>query len=102
MGTFRRKRAGDPEKAAAKAKDPDAARLSALTLLARRDYASGELRQKLAGQGYEAAAVAAVLDELIEERALNDPRYAENYVASHAGRGQGPVRIAADLRALGM
>jgi regulatory protein len=102
MGTFRRKRAGDPEKAAAKARDPDAARLSALTLLARRDYASGELRQKLEASGYETGVVAAVLEMLMEERALNDPRYAENYVAAHAGRGQGPIRIAADLRALGI
>ncbi|HVW69258.1 MAG TPA: regulatory protein RecX, partial [Steroidobacteraceae bacterium] len=102
MGTFRRKRAGDPEKAAAKARDPESARLSALTLLARRDYASGELRQKLESEGYEPGVVAAVLEGLTEERALNDARYAENYVASHAGRGQGPLRIAADLRALGI
>lgn len=102
MGTFRRKRAGDPEKAAAKAKDPEAARLSALTLLARRDYASGELRQKLELQGYESGLVLAVLEALTQERVLNDARYAENYVVSHAGRGQGPLRIAADLRALGI
>ena len=33
---------------------------------------------------------------------LDDGRYAENYVAYHSKRGQGPVRIAADLRALGV
>ena len=102
MGTFRRKRAGDPEKALAKARDPDAARATAVSLLARRDFASGELRQKLGSQGYDATVATAVVAELIEERALDDARYAENYVAYHAGRGQGPRRIGADLRSLGV
>jgi regulatory protein len=102
MGTFRRKRAGDPAAAAAKAHDPEAARMTAVALLARRDLASGELRQKLVSQGYDAAVAAAVVAELIEERALDDARYSENYVAYHAGRGQGPVRIGADLRSLGV
>jgi regulatory protein len=102
MGTFRRKRAGDPAAAAAKAHDPEAARMTAVALLARRDLASGELRQKLGSQGYDAAVAAAVVAELTEERALDDARYSENYVAYHAGRGQGPVRIGADLRSLGV
>ena len=102
MGTFRRKRAGDPAAAVAKAHDPDAARMTAVALLARRDFASGELRQKLQSQGYDPAVAAAVVGELTEERALDDARYAENYVAYHAGRGQGPLRIGADLRSLGV
>ena len=102
MGTLRRRRAGDPAKAAAKARDPEAARLSAVALLARRDFASGELRQKLQSQGYDATVVTAVVADLVSERALDDGRYAENYVAYHSGRGQGPLRITADLRALGV
>ena len=46
MGTLRRRRPGDPDKALAKARDPEAARMAAVALLARRDFASGELRQK--------------------------------------------------------
>jgi regulatory protein len=102
MGTFRRKRAGDPAAAAVKAHDPEAARMTAVALLARRDFASGELRQKLGSQGYDAAVAAAVVTDLVEERALDDARYSENYVAYHAGRGQGPVRIGGDLRSLGV
>jgi regulatory protein len=102
MGTFRRKRAGDPAAAAAKAHDPEAARMTAVSLLARRDFASGELCQKLGSQGYDATVAAAVVAALIEERMLDDARYAENYVAYHAGRGQGPIRIGADLRSLGV
>jgi regulatory protein len=102
MGTLRRKRPGDPDKALAKARDPEAARMAAVALLARRDFASGELRQKLGSQGYDAAVAAAVVAELIEERILDDTRYAENYVAYHSGRGHGPLRIGADLRSLGV
>lgn len=76
--------------------------MSAVSLLARRDFAGGELRQKLGSQGYAPDVVAAVVAELIEGRALDDARYAENYVTYHAGRGQGPVRIGADLRSLGV
>jgi regulatory protein len=102
MGTLRRRRAGDPEKAEAKARDPDAARLAAVALLARRDFATGELRQKLESQGFRPEIAAAVVTDLVGERALDDGRYAENYVAYHSGRGQGPLRIAADLKALGV
>ena len=102
MGALRRRRAGDPAKAEVKARDPEAARLSAIALLARRDYASGELRQKLVFQGYNPAVIEAVVADLVAERALDDARYAQNYVMYHAGRGHGPLRIAADLRALGV
>ena len=102
MGTLRRRRAGDPAKAEAKSRDPEAARLAAMAQLARRDFATGELRQKLESQGFRREVAETVVAELVEERALNDSRYAENYVAYNAGRGQGPLRIAADLKALGV
>jgi regulatory protein len=102
MGTFRRSRAGDPAKAEAKSRDPEAARLAAMAQLARRDFATGELRQKLESQGFRSEVAETVVTELVEERALNDSRYAENYVTYNAGRGQGPLRIAADLKALGV
>jgi regulatory protein len=76
--------------------------MTAVSLLARRDFASGELRQKLGSQGYDATVAADVVTALTEERMLDDARYAENYVAYHAGRGQGPIRIGADLRSLGV
>jgi regulatory protein len=102
MGTLRRRRAGDPAKAEIKARDPEAARMAAMAQLARRDFATGELRQKLESQGFHREVAAAVIAELVEERALNDSRYAENYVAYSAGRGQGPLRIEAELKALGV
>jgi regulatory protein len=82
--------------------DVAAAREAGISLLARRDFASGELRAKLEKRGYPGPVVAAAVAELLEERVLNDARYAENYVSYHAERGRGPVRIAADLKALGL
>lgn len=73
-----------------------------MALLARRDYASGELRQKLAHQGYDSEVIGGVVADLVAGRTLDDARYAENYVMYHSGRGHGPLRIAADLKALGV
>jgi regulatory protein len=53
-------------------------------------------------QGFEAATAATAVAELLDGRILDDARYAENYVNYHAQRGQGPVRITMDLRALGL
>ena len=86
-----------PEAAA----DPEAIRAAAVTLLARRDWLTGELSTKLQAAGGEPQAIAGVLAELVGERLLDDARYAERYVASRAERGQGPLRIAADLASLG-
>jgi regulatory protein len=82
--------------------DPEAMRAAAVALLARRDFASGALRERLAAQGFELSALAGVVAELQREGLLNDERYAHNYVAYHAGRGQGPLRIGAELRREGL
>ena len=43
-----------------------------------------------------------VIDQLVQERLLDDSRFAEHFVAYHANRGQGPVRIAHKLRETGV
>jgi regulatory protein len=91
------KRPIPPEAAA----DPEAIRAAALTLLARRDWLTGELNAKLLAAGCDPRVAAAVIAELVQERLLDDARYAERYVASRAQRGQGPVRIAVELASLG-
>jgi regulatory protein len=82
--------------------DDVAARAAATALLARRDFASKELREKLEAKGFAAGSAAAVIADLTRAGLLNEERYAQNYVAYHAGRGQGPMRIAADLRRRGL
>jgi regulatory protein len=82
--------------------DPSGARLAAVTLLARRDFASGELAARLQEDGYPAEVVAAVIADLTADRILDDARFASQYVAYHAQRGQGPRRIAMDLSGRGV
>jgi|SRR5450631_3710155 regulatory protein len=87
---------------ARKAADPRAVREAAFAQLARRDFASGELIRKLASQGYDPAVSAATVAELTSERYIDDARFSENYVAYHAHRGEGPIRIEARLKACGL
>jgi regulatory protein len=80
--------------------DPASAKSAAVALLARRDYASGELRGRLVRKGFDPTVVESTIEELVAERALNDARFTANYVIYQAARGQGPLRISADLKAL--
>jgi regulatory protein len=82
--------------------DSRAARGKALDALARRDYASVQLRSKLVEDGFDAAVVDALIERLQTEKLLDDRRYLENFVTYHAGRGQGPNRVRADLVRLGV
>ncbi len=76
--------------------------MAALDALARRDYASEDLRLKLLKKGYDADVVLPLLDALRDEKLLDDRRYLENFVAYHAARGQGPIRIRLELRRHGL
>ncbi len=76
--------------------------MAAVSLLARRDFLCRELTERLTGQGFEEAAAVDAVAELVREGILDEARCAENYVASQAGRGQGPLRIAAELRRRGL
>jgi regulatory protein len=82
--------------------DPQSARAAAVALLARRDLARAQLMDRLVAKGFDDVLAGAVVAELGAEGAVNDERYAQNYVAYHVERGQGPVRIAADLRRAGV
>jgi len=76
--------------------------VAALDALARRDHASEELRKKLLNKGYDEGVVAGVLERLLAEHLLDDARYIDQFVAYHAARGQGPMRVRAQLRQIGL
>src|SRR5688572_185347 len=82
--------------------DPNHSYAYAVALLARRDYSTRELRQKLKDRGYAEAAIEPVLIDLEETRKLDDKRYGANVVAYRARRGQGPARIRNELRRSGL
>jgi regulatory protein len=76
-----------------RAADPRAVRAAALALVARREHSTAEATAALLRKGYEAAAVAATIAELQQERLLDDARYAESLVRMLTNRGQGPQRV---------
>jgi regulatory protein len=82
--------------------DARAARVAALDALARRDHSTADLRRKLLQKGYDGSVVSALLESLSVERLLDDRRYMENFVAYHAARGQGPLRVRMELRRHGL
>ncbi len=46
--------------------------------------------------------VGEVIQRLCAEKLLDDRRFLENFVGFHAARGQGPLRVRAELRKLGL
>ena len=97
-----RKRPRKVALSAAQAVDAEAAGKAAVVLLARRDFCARELRELLVAQGYEAGVVDGVVVELGGRGYINDDRYARQYVAQHAERGHGPLRIARELEQHGI
>ena len=73
-----------------------------MALLARRDFSSAELHARLESRGFPTQLIEEALAQLRAERVLDDARFAESYATGRAARGQGPVRIEAELRALGV
>ena len=78
--------------------DPaEAAYEKGVELLARREHGAEELQAKLTRKGYEPEAVRDALGRLVEQGYLSDGRFAEAFARQRIERGQGPVRIRAEL-----
>jgi regulatory protein len=86
----------------AAADDPKKVEAAAVRLLARREHSTGELRRKLLNRGHAAAAVDPIIEKLSGKRLVSDDRYVAGFVHHHARRGQGPIRIRAELRQQGI
>ena len=82
--------------------DVEAAERAALRALARRAHARGDLRRRLVRKQHPPAAVDAALERLTVRGLLDDGRYAEQYAALRATRGNGPARLLRDLLAQGV
>ena len=82
---------------------PADVRRAAMDLLARREHARGELASKLTRKfGGHEDLVSEEIDKLTQEGLQSDDRLAESFIRSRAGRGQGPVKIRAELRGRGV
>jgi regulatory protein len=74
------------------------AQASAVRLLARREHSVAELRRKLIGRGYPGPAIDSIIARLEAKKLVADDRFVSSFVHHHAMRGQGPIRIRAQLR----
>lgn len=66
----------------------DAVYIAALRLLAARDYTEQGLARKLAVKGFEPRSISLSIERLKTEGAINDRRYAENFIASSLAGGR--------------
>ena len=74
-----------------------------MSLLARREHSCQELRQKLGQRlAADAALIAAEVARLRDEGLQSDSRLAEAHIAARSGKGQGPLKIRAELRGKGV
>ena len=74
----------------------------AVSLLARREHSSRELREKLRARSFSAEAVESALATLREQDLQSDYRFAEACTRSLMGRGYGSLRVAGELRERGV
>ena len=74
----------------------------AMNWLARREHSLRELRDKLAAREFEPEIIDATVAELASEGLVSDERFAESFVMAKMRKGQGPVRIRAELKQRGV
>ena len=72
-------------------------RFAAMALLAQREHSRYELQQKLLQRYCESVLIDQVLQQLADEDLQSDRRFAEAFVAMRVRKGQGPIRIRAEL-----
>jgi regulatory protein len=82
--------------------DVEAAERAALRALAGRAHARLDLQRRLVKKQHPPAAVDTALERLALRGLLDDGRFAEQYAALRATRGQGPARLLRDLLAQGV
>ncbi|EAR53342.1 Regulatory protein recX (oraA protein) [Photobacterium sp. SKA34] len=73
----------------------------AVGLLAKRDYASGEIRRQLSKQG-DNELVEKVMDKLLSHHYLDDARLAEREISKQIAKLHGVSRIKQELRQKGL
>lgn len=77
-------------------------RNQAMNWLARREHSLFELREKLAARDYEPDIIAATVAQLAADGLVSDERFAAALIAVRIRKGQGPVRIRAELKRRGV
>jgi regulatory protein len=74
----------------------------AVTLLAKRDYASGEIKRCLKRYSSDEDSINLVMDRLISHHYLDDSRLIEKEIKKQLAKRHGPSRIKQELRQKGL
>lgn len=74
----------------------------AVTLLAKRDYASGEIKRCLKRYSSDEDSINSVMDRLISHHYLDDSRLIEKEIKKQLVKRHGPSRIKQELRQKGL
>jgi regulatory protein len=82
--------------------DLDRCHAAALKVLGYRFNSIAELRRKLSAKAFDPETIAATIKRLVEEKWLDDERYASELVRVRARRRVGRLRIRRELRAKGV
>ena len=80
---------------------PNKIRLSAMGMLARREYLRSQLATKLEKKFDNSSLIPEVLDQLAADNLQSDHRFVEAFIRSRVSRGQGCTRIRLDLKSRG-
>ena len=91
-----------PRATVREAPDERACKRLALDLLARREHSRQELEHKLAARGAASDLIAATLDGLERSGALAATRFTDSFIRARVAKGQGPLRIRAELAQRGV
>ena len=73
-----------------------------MDMLARREHSEREISRKLASRGYDGAVIGDTIEGLVADGLLSNERFVEAFVHSRYQRGQGPLKIRAELRERGI
>ena len=78
--------------------EPKTIRLKIMDFLARREYSSKEIYQKMSRRVEFREMLDDVIQQLVEDGLISDARFAESYFQSRKNRGFGPLRIKNELK----
>jgi regulatory protein len=73
-----------------------------MDMLARREHSEREVSRKLASRGYDESVIGETIADLVADGLLSNDRFVESFVHSRFQRGQGPLKIRAELRDRGI
>ncbi len=73
-----------------------------MDLLARREHSLAELRDKLTAREFGTAEIDAALAGLAREGLADDTRFVDAFISARIRKGQGPIRIRAELAERGI